>query len=155
MAAIALPLIAWATVCWLRHRPAMAGPLIAGSALLVIWVLGYGDTSDSKVWLIPLGAVLALFAGTGSARLASWSPGSERYVGPAAAGVFALAVCSILLFANWSRADRSDMWGYRYTWASATIQTERDAILVGDSDASLFVIRYLQLVEGKRRDLTV
>jgi hypothetical protein len=150
---VGAPLIAWGFGCWLRRHPAAIGSLAAGSALLVIWVLGYGDVSDSKVWLIPVGAVLALLGGLGLARLAARLPG--RFVGPSAMAGTGAAICLLLLFTNWSRADRSDMWGHRDIWAAMVPQLEKNAILVGETDTTMFVFRYLQVVEEKAKDLTV
>jgi len=144
-------LIVWGCAVWIRRRPAVMGPLAAGAGLLLIWVLEWGDVSDSKVWLLPVGAVLAVFGGLGLARLAHVMRGRNSAV---AAGVVGAALCAVLLGANWGRADQSDVWRYRDQWASALLQMDENAIFVAEWDTPMFQTWYLQQVEGLRPDVT-
>ncbi|MBN1460384.1 MAG: DUF2723 domain-containing protein, partial [Armatimonadetes bacterium] len=145
-------LILWGCAVWARRRPAVTGALAAGSILLVVWVLEWGDVSDSKVWLLPVGAVLAVFGGLGLSRLSQLLP--ER-AGPLAAGILAVTLCAVLLGANWGRADQSDVWRYRDRWAAALMQMEENAIFVAESDTPMFQTWYLQQVEELRPDVTL
>ena len=153
LVAIGGPLLLWGLAHELRRRPAAIGSLAAGGALLAIWVLGYGDTSDSKVWLIPVGAVMALLGGLGLGDLARRLPG--RAAGPTASAVLGATICLLLLFANWTRADRSNLWGHRDIWVATVTQCEPNGIFVSDTDAAQFITSYLQNVEGQGKDLTV
>jgi hypothetical protein len=187
LAVIGLPLIAWGWWSWYRRERAMACSLAAGAALLVFWVLQWGETTDLKVFLLPLGAVLAICAALGLAppRWASSDQGGvlvierqrghirevtlvdlgpsrrdpggkpERRIHPIAAAVLAALLCFLLVWANWSRSDLSNQWGYRDQWAAALMQLEPNAIFVSDFDVPSFATMYLQNVEGLRKDVTV
>ena len=152
VAAVGLPPIIWGLVSWSRRRPAVALPLAAGAVLLSVWVLEWGDTSDSKVWLTPLGAVLALFGGHGLARLGALFP--RRRLGHLATAGLGAAVCGLLLSSNWPRADQSNVWKHRDRWAAALSQMDKHAIFVCEWDDPMFATYYLQNVEGLRKDIT-
>lgn len=150
IALVGLPLIGWGWRRWADQQPASAWSLLVGAALLCIWVLQWGETSDLKVFLLPLGLVLALCGAVGLARL------RERLGGPhgglAAAGLAAV-LCGALLAANWDRCNLRDMWQHRDRWVAVLSQMERDAIFVSDFDVPSFATLYLQNVEGLRRDV--
>jgi len=152
LALIGGPLIVWGMIAW-RRRAAVMGSLVAGGAALSIWTLAWGDISDVKVFLGPLGAVLALWGGLGLARVSARWP--RRKLGPLLAAGMGTAACVILLLANWGRSDRSNDWQYRDHWAAALVQMERNSIFVPEEDNAINVTSYLQHVERIRPDVTV
>ncbi len=153
LAAVGLPFIFWGMARWCRTRPAVTVPLLAGAALLAVWVVEWGDTSDPKVWLTPLGLVLAMFGGAGLSFLADRPP--LRRLGLPASAAAGIAVCGLLLFANWARADQSGVWRHRDRWWAALSRMDRKAIFVCEWDDPMFAGYYLQNVEGFRKDVTI
>ncbi len=153
LAVVGLPLIAVGALIWWRREPMVAGALFAGSVLLVFWVLKWGETTDLKVFLSPLGVVLAVCGALAFAaiRAALRSPGLGR-AAIAAAGAL---ICGLQLGGNWSRADLSSRWTFRDEWACALLQMEPNAIFVSDFDVPSFMTMYLQNVEGLRKDVTL
>ncbi len=149
LAVVGLPFIAWGWWRWWRRDRAGAGSLAAGAALLSFWVLQWGETTDLKVFLLPLGAILAVCGGLGIAEL-------EKRVGrPLVGGIVVGALIAALVGANWSRADLSNRWGYRDQWAAVLMQMKPDAIFVSDFDVPTFATKYLQNVERLRTDITL
>lgn len=53
-------LILWGWSIWWRREPLVAGFLAAGTALVLIWVSQWGESSDLKHFLSPIGPPLAL-----------------------------------------------------------------------------------------------
>jgi len=153
VALIGIMLVLWGTVAWWRRRPLITASLVLGSVLLSIWVLEWGEISDSKVWFIPVGVVMALLGGIGLAEMsARWAPyRGGRYL--AAAG--GALVCLFLFAANWDRSDQSDVWLYRDRWAAVLAQMEENAIFLAEFDVPMFATDYLQHVEGVRKDITL
>jgi len=152
-AAIGLVFVLWGLVSWLRRHPAVIGPLALGCVVIVVFTVGYGADSDNSVYLIPAGAVAALLAGLGIARLEAKAP--RRAAGQFAVAALAAAVCMLLLSANWSRADQHNTWRYRDQMAAELSQMDRNAIFVADMDLPMFCSYYLQEVEGLRGDITL
>ena len=148
---VGVPLIAWGAVRWLRKEPAVAVSLGIGSALLCVWVLQYRDISDLKVYLLPLGEVLALCgaAGVGGLRDRLRPPLLSRYL-PAFLG---LLVCATLVRANYERSDLSNVWHFRDRGVATLAQVDPEAIYISDEDAATFAALYLQNVEGLRPDV--
>jgi len=153
VALLGVPLLLWGALTWGRRRPALVISLLLGSAFLAIWVVFYGVTNDSAVWLIPIGAVLAVLGGFGLARVSAWR--APRTVGPCLAAGLGAALCALLLSANWSRADESNNWQHRDRWEAMLEQMDRNAILVVESDNPINAAHYLQQVEGRRRDVVL
>ena len=153
LAAIGLPLMIWGWVGWLRRQPVTAISLAAGAGLLCFWVLQWGETSDLKVFFLPLGAVVSVCGALGLARVGklapSWQAGRLLIV---ALGV---VLCGGLVRANWERSDVSDVWSHRDRWVAMLSQLEPDAIFVSDFDVPSFVTLYLQNVEGLKEDVTL
>ncbi len=149
LALIGVPLIVWGFVTLYRRRRDAALSLGAGAVALVIWVLGWGETSDLKVFLTPLGAVLALYGGMGLAKL-EVSRANGRLLAATAGGAIAL----LLLTGNWARSDQSGIWEHRDRWAAVLSQMDKNAIFVTDFDVPSFATLYLQNVEGLRKDIT-
>jgi|GEM_PF-1665239 len=152
-ALIAIPLIVWGWWVWLRRQPIVAGSLALGALALIYWVLGWGETTDLKVFLVPLGSVFALGGALGLSRLAKLF--HRPLFGAVAVGLTGLLVCTLQLAGNWSRADLSRMWGHRDRWAVVLRQMEPNAVFVSDFDVPSFATLYLQNVEGLRKDITL
>ncbi len=153
LALVSVPLTVWGIAGWVKRRPVPTLSLLAGSLLLCGWVLSWSDTSDSKVWLSPLGAVAALFGGLGLARLSAAWP--KRKLGAVLAATAGAAVCMLLVTSHWKEADRRDLWRYHDQWQAALSRVERNAILISDSDNPTNAVMYLQQVEGRRKDVTL
>jgi len=153
LAIAGLPLIAWGWVAWFKRQPVAAGSLAAGAALLCVWVLQWGETSDLKVFFPPLGQVLALAGAVGLAHFASLfrTPRS----GQMAAVIAGALVCALLLGGNWERSDLRHVWQHRDRWAAVLTQMAPDAIFISDNDVPSFATMYLQNVEGLRPDVTL
>jgi len=64
-------------------------------------------------------------------------------------------VCLLLLSANWSRSDQSDVWRYRDRWAAVLSQMDENAVFIAEFDVPMFATYYLQHVEGRRKDITL
>jgi len=153
LALIGVPLIVWGCLWWIRRAPAAAGSLAAGAALLVFWVLQWGETTDLKVFLLPLGAVLAMCGAAGVTRVAALLP--PLIARRAAIAVLGVLVCGSLVRVNWERCDLSNLWQHRDRWVAVLSQLEPNAIFISDNDVPSFVTTYLQNVEGTRRDVTL
>lgn len=153
LALIGLPLIAWGLVALCRSRRQAAVSLAAGAAALAFWVLGWGETTDLKVFLGPLGAVLALCGGWGLARLEMSPPVHAN--GRLLAGGMGMVIAVLLLVGNWERADQSNLWQHRDRWVAVLWQMDKNAIFVSDFDVPSFATIYLQNVEGLRKDVTL
>ena len=153
LAAMGTPVILWGLLSWRRQRPAILWSLLLGCALLCIWVVEWGDTYDQKVFLTPVGALMAVLGGSGLARVGEIFP--RRRIGHWAAAALGAAVSVILLFGNWGRSDQSNTWRHRDQWAAALSQMDRNAIFVAESDNPVNVTYYLQHVEGLRKEVTL
>ncbi len=146
---VAVPLAIWGWRRWLRRSPAIAGSLLAGVALLVYWVLQWGETTDLKVFFGPAGAILALCGALGMAAT------GRQLASRAAAMVAGLAACAVLLVGNWGRADLSNLWQHRDRWVAMLSELEPNAIFISDNDVPSFATMYLQTVEEMRPDVTL
>ncbi len=153
LALIGLPLIVWGAAWWWRRQPWAAGSLAVGACVLVFWVLQWGETTDLKVFLLPLGIVLAIYCAAGLARLSERLPaGTARWAAIAAVGV---VVCGAQVRANWERSDLSNLWQHRDRWVVMLSQLEPNAVFISDNDVPSFATMYLQTVEGMRPDVTL
>lgn len=153
LALVGVPLIIWGFAWWYRQRSSVVASLAAGSVLLCVWVLGWGAAGDPHAWLLPVGAVVAVFGGIGLARASSLL--SKRRAGGYVAGVLGAMVCLLLLTGNWARADQSDVWRYRDRWAAVLSQLEENAVFIAEFDVPMFATHYLQQVEGLRKDIVL
>ena len=151
LAAIGLPLIGWGWWHWRGRQPVMGWSLLCGGLLLSFWVLQWRDTTDLKVFLVPLGEVLALCGavGLGGLRDRLRPPLLRRYL-PAFLG---LLVCATLVRANHERSDLSDAWYFRDRGVATLAQIDPEAVYVSDDDARTFTALYLQNVEGLRPEV--
>lgn len=153
LAVIGLPLIAWGLVSHLRQSRTITVSLILGSVALFAFIIQWGATQNVKVWLLPVGAVAALFGGVGLSRLHRSVPWGKA--GRAVPYLLGAAVCLLLLSSNWARSDLSNQWRHRDRWYAALAQMDKHAIFVAEFDVPLFAAYYLQQVEGQRQDITV
>jgi len=153
LAAIGLPLITWGWIVWWRKERVAAGSLAAGCVLLCVWVLQWGETSDLKVFLAPLGATFAVCGAMGLAQLGARL--RREQIARGAVLAVAAAICAIQLGTNWGRADLSNSWEHRDRWYAALAQMAPNAVFVSDFDVPSFATLYLQNVEGFRRDVTL
>ncbi len=142
----------WGFLAWVRRRPAAILPITLGAVILAVFTLGYGPGCDNTVYLIPVGAVGALLAGLGMARLAEKMP---RCAAPYLPAAFAALACALLLSTNWARADLHNDWADHDKWLAALLRVDRNAILICDGDDPTDAVMYLQQVEGRRRDVTL
>ena len=150
---VVVALIVMGIAHWSRRRPTTSVSLLLGSVLLCVWVLEWGETSDLKVFLIPVGAVMAVLGGVGLGRAASLPP--RRAASHCVVFVLGAFVSLTLLAGNWTRADQSDVWRHRDQWAAALSQMDENAIFIAEWDAAIFLTQYLQNVEGFRQDITL
>ncbi len=150
---VGIPLIVMGIAHWPQRRPAIGVSLLLGSVLLCGWVLGWGETSDVKVFLAPIGAVMAALGGLGLGRAASLLP--RRAASHCVVFVLGALVSLTLLAGNWTRADQSDVWRHRDQWAAALSEMDENAIFIAEWDNPIFITQYLQNVEGSRRDITL
>jgi len=153
IALVGIPLIAWGWWRWTREQPIAGWSLAIGAALLCVWVLQWGETSDLKVFFVPMGQVLAIAGAVGLGALAA-SLHSGRGASLLSASVGVL-LCAALLQANWARADLSNLWAHRDRWVTVLSQMEPNAVFVSDFDVPSFATLYLQNVEGLRQDVTL
>ncbi len=153
LAVVGLPLIVWGGVWWVRREPWVAGPLAVGAGVLAFWVLQWGETADLKVFLQPLGAVLALYGAVGLACLGRRFSSSVAQWGTVA--LVGVVICGTLLRVNWERSDLSDLWQHRDRWVAMLSQLEPNAVFVSDNDVPSFATMYLQSVEEMRQDVTL
>lgn len=153
LAIVGLTLAGWGFGRWATREPIVAWPLAAGAALLVFWVLQWGETSDLKVFFPPAGQVAALCAAIGLGALM----GRFRVdrIGRGIGVGVGLLLCVIPLLGNWERADLSNLWQHRDRWAAMLSMLEPDAVYVSDNDVPSFATMYLQNVEGLREDVTL
>ncbi len=149
LALIAVPFAAWGWRQWFRRRPTIASSLLAGAALVVYWVLQWGETTDLKVFFGPAGGILALCGAVGMAAA------GKHLASRAAAMAAGLAVCAVLLVGNWGRSDLSNLWQHRDRWVAMLSSLEPDAIFISDNDVPSFATMYLQTVEEMRPDVTL
>ena len=151
LAVMGLPLIVWGWWDWRRREPLVGWSLLSGALLLSFWVLQWGETSDLKVFLLPLGAVVGICGGVGLTRLGERLPESTPR-GYLAAGV-GVILCAALVRVNWERSDLHNVWQHRDRIAALVDQLEPGAVFVSDSDVASFGVMYLQNVEGLRQDV--
>jgi hypothetical protein len=150
---VGLPLIAFGAGLWIRKQPVVGWSLAAGSLILVVWVLQWGETSDLKVFFLPLGEVIALCGAIGLGKVGEAL--ADRRVAVGVTGAVGVFICTTLLGANWERSDASNAWEHRDRWVAALSQMEPNAIFVSDFDVPSFATLYLQNVEGLRCDVTL
>jgi MFS family permease len=153
IALVGIPLIAWGWRRWTRKRPIAGWSLAIGAALLCVWVLQWGETSDLKVFFVPMGQVLAVAGAFGLGALAA-SLHSRRGGSLLSASV-GILLCAALIQANWARADLSNLWEHRDRWVTVLSQMQPNAVFVSDFDVPSFATLYLQNVEDLRQDVTL
>jgi|WetSurMetagenome_2_1015567.scaffolds.fasta_scaffold49591_1 hypothetical protein len=153
LALVGLPLIIYGWWEWWKRERWVAAPLALGTVVVLLWVTHWGESSDLKHFLSPIGPALALAGALGAARLASLKLWREyAWAVPAVLGAI---VCGSLFSANWAEYDFSNRWGNRDRWVAVLSQMEPNAVFVSDQDQPNFVTIYLQNVEKLRPDVTL
>jgi hypothetical protein len=153
LALIGVPLIAWGWHRWMLRQRTTAISLAAGSALLCFWVLRWGETTDLKVFLGPLGMVLALCGAVAVAGLPERLPRTAQVRAvPLMAALLAFAIVG---GGSRARSDLSDMWKHRDRWVAMLSELEQNAVFISDNDVPSFATMYLQTVEQMRPDVTL
>jgi hypothetical protein len=151
MGIVGVALILWGWAIWWRREPFVAGWLAAGTALVLLWVSHWGESSDLKHFLSPVGPPLVLAGALGAARLSSFRAAKGFAWAPAA--LVGVLICGGLLSANYPEYNFSNRWGNRDRWAAALSQMAPNAVFVSDFDQPNFVTIYLQNVEKLRPDI--
>lgn len=131
---------------WRRRMP--VGLVLLVMVANVAALAAHGSRSDVFVWhryYVPSYAMAALLAGIGCHEVVTRVPRAVRWL--------PLLLPIAMLAAGWSRVDRS-----RYRVAEDFAGRVLDAMppgahLIASDDNVLFVLMYLQLVEGRRPDV--
>jgi hypothetical protein len=153
LAILGVPLLVWGWVRWRKEQPLVAWSLLIGNVVLCRWVLGWGETTDLKVFLQPLGVFFPLCGALGLAAFSRALPKQHmKIILPVGAGGL---ICLALLTANWARSDQSNIWIHRDRWAVNLQQMAPNAVFISDNDFPSFDSMYLQVVEGMRKDVTL
>ena len=145
-----VPLVVWGLwVAWRRDRSVL---LVAGGAILLNLASAWNyhrDPNGLGVFFLLSILGLAVFLGYALDDVGRRLPGR--------AGPLALAVVAVLLVltGNLPRADRSQNWiAHRYG-CDLLEDLPRDAVLMTQGDDAMFLLDYLQRVEGMRPDVSV
>jgi hypothetical protein len=154
-----VPVLGLAGLGYLAYRRAWA--LLALTALsyvaLSIFVLVYniGDIHDL---FTPLYIILVLWVAMGAAavvRLAKLAPGRWGEVLPWAAVLAAVALPLWLVATGFAAVDRSGEVQVRKDWEAVLEQPiPQEAVLISNDRDEMMPLWYLQLIEGRRTDLT-
>ncbi len=135
-------------VGWLKsHRPGLLGATALSAGLFTVYAVGY-NTADSYAYLLPVLAILALWAGIGLGEVVARA---GRRWGP----VLALGVPLVVLGLNYSALDLSREREARDFVAGVEAAAPPGAIVVTDADGQTFALWYARFVEGRRPDLIV
>ncbi len=142
----------------IRRQRAPGACLVLSSTLLLAWNLGY-MVPDWEAYFVPIGLAIAVWVGVGLASLANAMRSSvarrHQWAAPAVTFATLALVVANLVQHNWSSSGHRGDWQY-YDKASAVLaQIPHGGILVSDLDYGTFLPMYLQIVEGKRRDIVV
>ncbi len=144
-------------VASIRRQPRVAVPLIVGVVLLTAWNLGY-RVGDWDVFFVPAALPAGLWAGAGLRTVTRFLGTALRDRAPWAASAVGATVLVLvpasMVQQNWPRSHRGE-WKH-YDKASAVLgQLEPKSVYVSELDAGFFLPMYLQVVEGRRRDVLV
>ncbi|MCJ7752365.1 MAG: DUF2723 domain-containing protein [Armatimonadetes bacterium] len=141
----------------LRRRRTLGLALITATGLLTVWNLGYA-VPDWQTFFVPATLAAGLWAGLGLDALSQALPSAvgRRRVWASIAitiGVLALLPAS-LLQSNWPKSHRGEWRDYDAALAVLS-QLPPNSIYVSNLDHGTFLPMYLQVVEGRRRDVLV
>lgn len=129
-----------------RRDGAVGGAFVAGLTCTLLYALGY-RIDDIAVYYIPVYVFLALFVAVGA---------SQRPVGHRSAMLLAgipFLVAGLALYANYAEQDRSGYYAERERSEAVLERLPEDAVLYGK--VQILPVTYLQVVEGRRKDVTL
>ncbi|HUU54671.1 MAG TPA: DUF2723 domain-containing protein [Armatimonadota bacterium] len=152
---LALALIGLISLLGRRRTIGLA--LITATVLLTVWNLGY-SVPDWETFFVPAALVAGIWAGLGLVALSqavlsavgrrcAWAPTALTI------GVLALLPAS-LLQSNWPKSHRGE-WQHYDAALAVLSQLPPNSIYVSNLDHGTFLPMYLQVVEGRRRDVLV
>ena len=133
---------AWAL---LRRDTVVGGAFIAGLICTLLYALSY-RIDDIAVYYIPVYLFLALFLAVGASRFLDRRGGVLLSVLP-------IVFAGILLLANYRDLDRSGYYAERERSEEILQRLPDDSVLYGK--VPILPITYLNVVEGKREDVTL
>jgi len=141
----------------LGRRRTLGLALITATVLLTVWNLGY-SVPDWQTFFVPATLVAGIWAGLGLVALSQAlqsAVGRRRAWAPTALtiGVLVLIPAS-LLQSNWPKSHRGE-WRYYDAALAVLSQLPPNSIYVSNLDHGTFLPMYLQVVEGRRRDVVV
>lgn len=117
-----------------------------------IFYINY-DVVDKNTMFLPAYFVWALWVGIGYQWLSTYLTQHQPELRPYLHGAFVLVV-GIAIVANWQQVDRSNDWSTRIQSETIMATVEPNAIVFGWWE-TVPALEYLQLVEGKRPDVTL
>ena len=138
-----------------RSLAALLGTLLAG---YLIFALEYG-ISDINPYFIPTYLLLALFLAAGLGWLMEWLRGMAwilslpRGLAPAAILLVVFALTALDVLDTRTEIDQSGNYEARRVLESVARTTDSGATVLGHRETS--TLRYMQLVEGRRKDLEI
>ena len=151
------PGLAGIFVAWRRSR-ALGGLLLLVFAISAGFYINY-RVVDKDTMFLPAYLVWALWVGLGYQWLIDWagqpSPAVRRGIGRTTVLTLKAIMVAAVVFAvswNWSLVDLSDDWSTRVRGEKILELVRPDAVIVGWW-GTVPVVEYLQLVEGRRRDV--
>lgn len=118
----------------------------------VIFYVNY-DVIDKNTMFLPVYLIWAFWVGVGYQWLSTLLTRSQPQLNPMLHAAFILVVITAV-FANWQQVDRSNDWSTRIQSETIMATVEPDAIVFGWWE-TIPALEYLQLVEGKRPDITL
>ncbi|MGC8879423.1 MAG: glycosyltransferase family 117 protein, partial [Anaerolineae bacterium] len=141
---------------WRHDRPIVIATSLS-SLVLLVYAVGY-NTSDSYVYLIPLGMMLALWIAWGLAE--GW-----RYLLPQVGaplgqlvptqlmrwGIWVLAL--VPLMANYQMVDASRDWRAHNFGVGVLDSVEQGAMIITETAMDTFPLWYFHYAEGRRSDI--
>ena len=148
LAGLLIGAVGWLTLA--RRNRTLWIASTAGSALLMLWTLGYA-VETASTFVTPCYLLLALWIGLGGqaigAAVRAWSV-------PVKAALMVALVAHLLVF-GWPRLGRAQYWDL-YDLARVTLaQAPPGALAFMDGHPLAFAIAYLQMAEKARPDVTL
>lgn len=138
----------------LRRDRRVGGLLLLLFLAHTIFYINY-RVVDKDTMFLPSYVVWALWLGVGYQALLDWleNAGGRGAARAAVHGLLAGAVLVALAW-NWSRVDLSDDWSTREQSEAIMEEVEENALIFGWWETAPG-LQYLQLVEGRRPDVTI
>jgi hypothetical protein len=152
---IAWPLVPLGALAISRVRPALAGALLVGSVILVLFVSGYRATGRQD-YLAPVAFALAMAAAWGADEAWTWLRGRlrERW-SVLAAGALAWALVGVWVTVNGDEVSRRGDTVLRDAAVARLEAAEGGSTIETDDDRDTFSLWYARLVLGVRPDVGI